>query len=239
VPTATQVNHAATALATAARTLHHPENLDDVLVAIATTACDSMPGFDLAGILTVDGKGNVVTRAVTDPRVYELDQLQYSQGEGPCLDAMGDARKVLVPQLRHEQRWPRYVPAALKLGLRSQMGIQLSLDDVGTLGGLNMYSTISDEVDDDAASLAGLFAAHAAIALGSAREIEHLNTALETRKVIGQALGILMERHDVTEDRAFAFLVRASSTGNIKLNLVARELVLEANLRHRRSADGI
>jgi GAF domain-containing protein len=223
-------------LAEAARTLHHPESLDEVLTAIATTACESMPGFDLAGISTVDGHGNVVTRAVNDQRAYELDQLQYSQGEGPCLDAMGHARKVVVPRLRHEQRWPRYVPAALKYGLRSQMGIQLSLDDVGTLGGLNLYSTTSDEVDDEAESMAELFAVHAAIALGCAREIETLNAALHTRKVIGQALGILMERYVLSEDKAFAFLVRASSTSNVKLHLVAQEIVLEANVMHGTSA---
>lgn len=231
-------DNVAAAISAAARAVHHPESLDDVLLAIATTARDSLPGFDLVGISTVDRKGTVVTRAVTDALVYELDQLQYSQGEGPCLDAMGESRKVLAPRLRSEQRWPRYVPVALKTGLRSQMAIQLGLDDMGTLGGLNMYSTTHDDIDEDAPALAELFAAHAAIALGSAREIETLNTALHTRKVIGQALGILMERYQLTEDRAFAFLLRASSTSNTKLNVVAQEIVLEANIMHRDDGEG-
>ena len=56
-----------------------------------------------------------------------------------------------------------------------------------------------------------------------------LNEALQTRKIIGEAIGILMERHAVNEDRAFAFLVRASSHANIKLRVVAQELVDERN----------
>jgi AmiR/NasT family two-component response regulator len=79
--------------------------------------------------------------------------------------------------------------------------------------------------------MADLFATHAAIALGHAEERENLNQALQSRKVIGQAIGILMERYQLTEDRAFSFLVRASSHGNIKLRDVAAELVDEANKR--------
>jgi hypothetical protein len=114
------------------------------------------------------------------------------------------------PRIHHDQRWPRYVPAAVELGLRSQLAVRLYLDDQGTL------------------------AAHAAIALGNARERENLNQALHSRKVIGQAVGILMERYEMNEDRAFAFLVRASSHANIKLRDVAQELVNRANAHRTR-----
>lgn len=225
---------AAEAIAAAARTLQHPEQLDEVLLEIATTARRSLSTFDLIGISTLEGK-NVVTRAVTDQKVYALDRLQYSEDEGPCVDVLGQAHIAVAEHLRHEQRWPRYVPQALKLGLRSQMAIKVSIDDEGTLGGLNMYSTISDEIPPDAASIGELFARHAAVALGGAHAVEHLNRALETRKVIGQALGILMERYQMTEDRAFGFLVRASSTSNLKLHAVAQELVDGANTRTARA----
>ena len=77
----------------------------------------------------------------------------------------------------------------------------------------------------DAEDIASLFATHAAIALGHARDYDNLQTALATRKIIGQAIGILMERYDLDEDRAFAFLRRASSHSNVKLRDVAQELV--------------
>ena len=86
-----------------------------------------------------------------------------------------------------------------------------------TLGGLNMYSTSSDTIDSAAVHMAELFAAHASLALGHARREEQLSTALLTRKVIGQAIGILMERHGLDEDGAFAYLTRVSSHSNVKL----------------------
>jgi AmiR/NasT family two-component response regulator len=54
---------------------------------------------------------------------------------------------------------------------------------------------------------------------------------LQARKVIGQAIGIVMERYQMNEDRAFSFLVRASSHGNIKLRDIAQELVEQRNTR--------
>jgi hypothetical protein len=199
------------------------------LETIALAARDSIPGFDLAGISTVDAAGNAVTRAVSDPLVWRIDQLQYSLGEGPSLDALGAAHVVSVPHIRAEQRWPRYVPEVLKLGLCSQLSVKLGLDGNGTLGGINLYSTTSDEIDREAESIAELFAIHAATTLGDVITIGHLNQAMHTRKVIGQAIGILMERYDIPEDNAFAFLVRASQTDNIKLRDIAQGLVDQNN----------
>ena len=119
---------------------------------------------------------------------------------------------------------------ALELGLRSQLAVKLYLDH-DTLGGINFYSTLHDEVHADARELAQLFATHAAIALGHAQEREDFSEALRSRRAIGQAIGLLMERFDMTEDRSFGFLVRASSHRNIKLRLVAQELVDESNAK--------
>ncbi|MCW2833793.1 MAG: hypothetical protein JWN68_1746 [Nocardioides sp.] len=210
--------------------MHTVYRLDETLEAIALAARVSVPGFDHAGISTMDRKGNITTRAATDDLVLELDQLQYSLGEGPCVDSLREAPVVSAPDIAHDQRWPRYVADAVRTaGLQAQLGIRLFLDSEGTLGGLNLYSTQSPHIDDEAIALAQLFAAHAAVALGNAREIDHLNTALRTRKVVGQALGLLMERYKISEDRAFAFLTRASSHGNVKLVTVAQELVDQAN----------
>ena len=125
------------------------------------------------------------------------------------------------------------MPEAVKRGLRAQLAVQLFADEE-RLGGLNLYSTESEEIDEDAPHVAQLFASHAAIALGRAQHEENLNVALSTRKTIGQAVGILMERYGIDEDRAFQFLVRASSTGNIKLRDVAEELVTRTNEQYRK-----
>jgi GAF domain-containing protein len=219
----------AAALAAAARTINQEASLEETLTTIAHTAQLSVPGFDFVGISTIDRKGNVETKAATGNLVWELDKLQYGLGEGPCVDTLHEANVVVAPRIRHDQRWPRFVPQAVQLGLKSQLAVKLYLDKEGTLGGLNMYSTTTEDIDPDAEPLADLFAAHAAIALGHVRQRENLNEALHTRKVIGQAIGLVMGRYHLTEDRAFAFLVRASSHSNIKLRDIAQEMVDEAN----------
>jgi GAF domain-containing protein len=223
---------AASALAEAARTIHREETLEETLAAIAETARISVPGIDHAGISIITPKGGIETKAATDAVVWEFDRLQYDLGEGPCLTAMHGSPVVSVPHARHDQRWPAFMPRALERGLRSQLAVRLFLDEEGTMGALNLYSTSQDEIDADAEHVAELFASHAAIALHQAREVEHLNQALESRKVIGQALGIVMERYELDENRAFAFLLRASSTSNIKLREIAAQLVEETQLRH-------
>jgi GAF domain-containing protein len=222
----------ATSLAEAARTIHTGHSLEETLDAIARAARVSVPGIDHAGISTMECGGRIVTRASTDQMVRDLDDLQYSLNEGPCVDALRDELVVAAPHIRYDQRWPSYVAeAVLRTGLKSQLAIRLFLDDTGTLGGLNLYSTETEDIEPEAESVAELFAVHAAIALGQAQESENLTLALGTRKVIGQAIGIVMERYGMHEDRAFAFLARASSHGNIKLRDVAQQLVDQVNDR--------
>jgi GAF domain-containing protein len=222
-------NHLAAAITEAARTMHQPQDLEASLATIADVARLSVPGFDHVGISTVDSRGQVHTRAATSDLVWTLDKVQYELGEGPCVDSLRRAHVVLAPDLRHDERWPRFVPRAVEEGVKSQLAVRLYLDDSGLLGGLNLYSTTSPDIHPEAEGLADLFAAHAAIALGSATDREQLNEALQSRKVIGQAIGIVMERYHISEDRAFQFLVRASSHGNIKMRDVAAELVREGN----------
>lgn len=108
------------------------------------------------------------------------------------------------------------------------MGLRLFVDEE-TLGDLNPYSTDADTIDPELQHTAELFATHAALALGRARREDDLDTALANRKVIGQATGILMERYQLTEDRAFQYLVRVSQHSNIKVRDVAQELVAQAS----------
>jgi len=219
------------ALTIAARGISRRANLEETLTSIVEVAQHSLSGFDQVGISLVDRKGNVQTKAATGELVWTLDKVQYELGEGPCVDTLHDKVIVEAPDLRHDQRWPRYVPRAVAEGLKAQLAVKLYLDDQGTLGGLNIYSTTREDIDPEAVHMAELFAAHAVIALGYARERQNLNEALHSRKVIGQAIGIVMERYDLTEERAFAFLVRASSHSNVKLRDIAQAMVDEANTK--------
>ncbi len=218
----------AVALAEAARVIDDSSSVDDTLAAIAGAAAHSVPDIDHVGISIVHDSGEIETRAATGQLVWDLDGLQYELHEGPCVSALRQQSVVWVDDISSDGRWPRYTPAAVAAGLRAQLAVRLYYVDA-TLGTLNMYATRARVIDPDALEVAELFATHAALALGRARREEQLHEALHTRKVIGQAIGLVMERYGVDEDRAFGFLVRASSTGNVKLRDVAREVVDRAN----------
>jgi hypothetical protein len=80
-------------------------------------------------------------------------------------------------------------------------------------------------------AVAELFATVAAAAMGHAHELDGLNWALQTRTAIGTAIRILMERYKLDQDRAFQFLVCTSQTGNVKLRVIAGEIIAAANTR--------
>jgi AmiR/NasT family two-component response regulator len=73
--------------------------------------------------------------------------------------------------------------------------------------------------------VAQLFANAAAGVLGMVRTVEQLTEALATRRTIGQAMGIVMERYTIDDEQAFRFLTRLSQTTNTNLRLVAEDLV--------------
>jgi len=219
----------AAALTEAAQTINSHRSLDDTLDAIVRTAQETVPGFEHVGISITHGNGQIETRAGTGQLVWEIDELQYKLREGPCYEAIRSGGVTIMEDIATERRWPRFVDEAARFGLQAQMGLQLYSDE-SALGGLNFYSW-QPGIDPDAIQLAELFAAHASIALGRARHEHQLNESVTTRQAIGTAVGIVMERYQIPEDRAFQFLVRASSTGNIKLREVAREVVDTANRR--------
>ena len=221
----------ATALTEAAQAINSQRSLDDTLDAIVRAAQQTVPGFEHVGISITHSSGTIETRAGTGQLVWEVDDLQYKLAEGPCYDAIRHGGVTVMTDVAHEDRWPRYVEEVRRLGLHAQMGLQLYTDD-GTLGGLNFYSR-APGVDPDAIQLAELFAAHAAIALGRARHEHQLNESVASRQAIGTAVGIIMERYRIGEERAFQFLVRASSTSNIKLRTIAQEIVDTAGEQYR------
>lgn len=215
------------ALASAMHSIDSRPTVQETLDAIVYAARDTVPGFNHVGISVVRRDGTVETRAATDEYVVENDALQYELGEGPCMQAMAGSGIVLVEHAAYEQRWPAYMARALRTGLKAQMGLQL-YNHQGTVGGLNLYSTDHDTIDPEAPAIADLFAAHAAIVLGHVREVTNLREALTTRQLIGQATGVIMERYGMSPDNAFAYLVRLSSTSNIKLRDVATALLEQA-----------
>jgi GAF domain-containing protein len=223
----------AQALSDAAAMMNAPTSVEETLQAIARAAVITVPGFDHVGVSITHRDQRIETMAATDALVCELDEIQYKLHEGPCYDAIRGAGVMVVENARHDQRWPTYMPEAVQRGLRSQLAIGLYADE-HSLGGINLYSTSLDRIEDDAVGVAELFAGQAAVALGRSRHDVQLDEALESRRLIGQAIGIVQERYKVDEDHAFEYLIRTSSTSNVKLRDIAAELVRVANERSAR-----
>ncbi|GAB3921040.1 hypothetical protein GCM10029976_007530 [Kribbella albertanoniae] len=87
---------------------------------------------------------------------------------------------------------------------------------------LNLYG---ETFSPDDLAVAHILARHASIAIASARHQETMLRAVDARKLVGQAMGILMERYDLDGDRAFEVLRRYSQDYNRKLRDVAQELI--------------
>ena len=225
----------ADAMAEVARNMNAYRTVDEVLDSVVHMARDTIPGITHASVTVSRKDGGCETKVATDELARRADHIQYKFGEGPCVDAVGTQEFMLADELPDDERWPRYAPRAAELGVRSQMAFPL-FTGAGTLGGLNLYSTDTDTLDADSRHIGELFATHAALALGKSREEETLGTALTSRKVIGQAIGIVQERYGMDQHRAFQFLARVSQTGNIKLRDVAAELVHQADRRGESAA---
>lgn len=203
-----------------------PGDLDQTLERITAAAVDVLPDVEYASITILHSDGSLETAAPTHDLLLGLDAAQYQLREGPCYEAATDTSHVTAPDLATDGRFQRYAAVAVEAGIRAQAGLRL-FESPKSQGALNLYSG-NVGAFSDLGDLGSLFAHQAALALGYAQEIDDLHKAIQTRKTIGQAIGILMERYELTDQRAFAFLSRLSQHRNVKLSMVAQELVAEA-----------
>lgn len=207
-----------------ARQLHTGRNPTQVLHHITTTAVAIIPGCQHAGITLRDPTGKLITPAASSDLPEAVDAIQYETGEGPCLDAIREHQVFHTGQLDADTRWPRFSQrAAHTTGVASMLAFRLHLDE-DTLGSLNLYSRDVHAFDTDGRTIGTILAAHAAVALAGARETQradNLDTALNTSREIGVAVGILMAHHHHTRDAAFDALRHASQHLNTKLRDIA------------------
>ena len=176
-------------------------------------------------------RDRIRTPAASDERLRELDEAQYDLGEGPCREAILEHETVIVDDLATDPRWPSWGRAMVgELGIRSSLSFRLFTHPDRTWGALNVYSTKPGAFSEDDALQGRAIAAMAAVVLARSIHQEQLAAAVETRTVIGQAMGIVMERYDLDADRAFGVLRRLSSCDNVKLRDLAAQVVTTRKL---------
>jgi len=213
---------AAEAFARLAVELHGAEGLEETVDAVVDFALQAL-NCSHAGI-ALHSRGRPQVPAATHPLVCEIFHHAMATGHGPLVEAMRTGQDVLVRDTAVDPRWPQWAAEVRELGVRAVLDVPLTTatDSVGMLG---LYSTAPDAFGPDDIAVAHILARHASVALANARHEANLAQAVDARKLVGQAMGILMERYDLDGDRAFTVLRRYSQDTNTKLRDVAQQLI--------------
>jgi len=205
-------------------------SLASVLQKVTDLAARVLPG-EPATSVTIVSEGRSATVASSDPLALELDQVQYAQGSGPCLEAALTGQLTELLDTRNEQRWGSFPQIAAGRGCRGLLSFPLPPQELIT-GGLNVYARTAQPLDDRTREVAERFAAYAVVPVSNmylyesaVERAEHLRTALDSRAVIDQAKGILMERHKLSADQAFGTLAQLSMAHNTKVRDIAERFV--------------
>jgi GAF domain-containing protein len=205
-------------------------DLHSALTAVTQIAVEAVPVAEGASITSFEA-GMPATVAASDEWSKSLDEVQYVEHEGPCLDCSRVGTVFRVGDLEQDVRWPTYGARAAAKGARSSISLPLTADG-RIVGALNLYSRTPAAFDGDDVALGELIAAHAGMAhqvatafFGHKALAEQLREAMESRAVIEQAKGILMASAKVTPQAAFEMLVSLSQHRNTKLRDVAYDVV--------------
>jgi hypothetical protein len=188
-------------------------------------AVKSVEGCRYATITQVRSKSSHLL-ATSDPVGSQLDRLQTELGEGPCLDAVSRDENFVITDLIHETRWPRFASlAARATDVRSVLVFRLAGSPPHVLA---IYGDGAGGLGDEALDTATIFASHASTLVALVAAEEHsanLETALESSREIGIALGILMAHRKITQQAAFDLLRAASQNLHRKLRDIAGEVM--------------
>lgn len=211
-----------------ARKLSTAETTAQTLQMIAELAT-SVAQCPWAAITEATTDSTPVVAATNDPAIAgRIGRMQASGGGGPTWEAIRTARKISVPDLSTERRWPEHVLELLEhTPVRSIVTFCLAVDDSPPIGALTLYADRPRAFPPEVFEAASVYADHAAIALDHARtgdRADNLAIALETSREIGIAVGILIERHKITADQAFDLLRSASQRTHRKLRDLATNL---------------
>jgi transcriptional regulator with GAF, ATPase, and Fis domain len=208
-------------------------DLEETLREICRIATRAVPNAEGATVTTFpQGRPGALA---SDDWAQALDELQFEEHEGPCLDAYRTGNAFRIVDLKSEARWPSYVPRALEHGARSILSLPMAAEG-SIIGALNLYSREPEAFDAEAASIGEIVSAHAGLAsqvsaafFGHRDLADQLSEAMQSRAVIEQAKGILIAVHRCDADQAFERLVRMSQTTNRKLREVAEQTVQTAS----------
>ncbi|MFI1596500.1 GAF and ANTAR domain-containing protein [Streptomyces venezuelae] len=205
------------------------QSLEELLQSLVDAAL-SATGVEGVGV-TVEREHRPMTVVNAGPPAPKLDEKQYGQDDGPCLQSLRTGEEVVVADMVGETRWGEYPTYAASCGIRSSLSLPIAAH-TDTAGALNLYAGPPDAFRD--ADLTGLrsLAAQASGAIALAQRIadaeqfgEQMKMAMRSRTVIDQAMGVIMGQKRCTAEEAFAVLRAASQHRNIKLRDLCTQMI--------------
>jgi GAF domain-containing protein len=219
-------DEAADVFARLAVELHGAGGVEETVEAVVQFALQAL-GCSYSGVVLHTRGRRPEIPAVTDPVVAEIYDLQIDDDAGPLIESLRHQAVVLVRDTAVDVRWPAWAAAVARIGVRSVLDVPLAVGAASSrsFGVLGLYSPEPEAFGPDDEAIAHILARHASVALATARHEQTLARAVDARKLVGQAMGILMERYGLDDDRAFAILKRYSQDTNTKLRDVAQQLI--------------
>ncbi|MFF4984254.1 GAF and ANTAR domain-containing protein [Streptomyces sp. NPDC001046] len=221
------------------------DSLEGFLQALADTALE-LARCEGVG-LTLERHGRPATVVSSGPPAPKLDEKQYGQDDGPCLQSLRTGQEVAVRDMREESRWGDYPAYAASHGIRSSLSLPIA-PRTHTAGALNLYAESPAAFEGADLSALRDLASQATGGIALAQRIadaeefaEQLQNAMRSRGVIDQAIGVVIGRNRCTAEEAFKILRSASQHRNIKMRDLCTELITSLggrppttpDLRHR------
>jgi transcriptional regulator with GAF, ATPase, and Fis domain len=221
----------AEAFARLASELQDVDGVDETVDAVVQFAPQAVACTYASVVLITRGRRPEIM-AATDPLLADLYRRQIDAGAGPLITAVENAETVLIRDTSAETRWSRtWSEQVSAAGIRSSIHLPLLVGN-RALAVLSLYSDQPDAFTEDDLAVAHILARHASVAIAAARQEATMAQAIDARKLVGVAMGILMVTYDVDQDRAFTILKRYSQDTNTRLREVAQHVIDTRKLPH-------
>ncbi|PKW26963.1 GAF and ANTAR domain-containing protein [Phycicoccus duodecadis] len=211
--------------------LESMEELSDYLERVVHSVRRFVDGCDEVGV-TILSNDRPHTAAYSTVQTLEIDAVQYALDEGPCLEAARTREEQRVDDLCAEDgRWPTFAQVTRQDGMRSLFAVPLVSGDE-CVGALNLYAWERDAFGSLDAALVRIAARRCADAVVAVTQLDgmrrlagQLEQAMASRAVIEQAKGVIMALRGIPEHEAFDVLRKTSQDRNIKVRVLAEQVI--------------
>jgi hypothetical protein len=191
------------------------------LVTIAQLSADLIAPVAYASV-TAYRDDAVTTVATSSEIALAVDQAQYAEQAGPCLDALDTASPVAVPDVAATMQWPGFRDSAYRLGISASLSVPLFAGRGTAIAALNLYGRDPNSLASLSAAVWAAYDPHVpatnagpdGLDPGGEALVAGLAGAFAVRARIQQAIGAVMAARHRTADAAYLILrMRAAETG--------------------------